>query len=59
MNFKVEKGIVQDATFITSDPSHTKADAPRDDEAKTRRSRDGALAKKRLVAILEIMHASS
>jgi IS5 family transposase len=46
MNLKVQKGIMQDATFITSDPGHAKADTPRGDEAKTRRSRDGAWAKK-------------
>jgi transposase, IS5 family len=46
MNLKVQKGIMQDATFITSDPGHAKADAPRGDGAKTRRSKDGAWAKK-------------
>ncbi len=46
MNFKVQKGIMQDATFITADPGHAKADTPRGDEAKTRRSEDGAWAKK-------------
>jgi len=43
---KVRKGVAQDATFITSDPGHAPADKPRGDEAKTRRSRDGAWAKK-------------
>jgi len=42
----VKKGVVQDATFITSDPGHAKADKPRGEEAKTRRSRDGSWAKK-------------
>jgi len=37
---------MQDATFITSDPGHAKANTPRGDEAKTRRSTDGAWAKK-------------
>jgi IS5 family transposase len=46
MNLKVQKGIMQDATFITSDPGHAKADTPRGEEAKTRRSKDGAWAKK-------------
>lgn len=46
MNLKVQKGIMQDATFITSDPGHVKADTPRGEEAKTRRSKDGAWAKK-------------
>jgi len=42
----VKKGVVQDATFITSDPGHAKKDKPRGEEAKTRRSRDGSWAKK-------------
>jgi len=46
MNLKVQKGIMQDATFITADPGHAKAGTPRGDEAKTRRSKDGAWAKK-------------
>jgi IS5 family transposase len=46
MNLKVQKGIMQDATFITADPGHAKADTPRGDEAKTRRCKDGAWAKK-------------
>jgi len=43
---KVRKGVVQDATFITSDQGHAPADKPRDGEARTRRSRDGAWTKK-------------
>lgn len=43
---KVKKGVIQDATFITSDPGHAKADKPRGNEAKTRRSRDGTWTKK-------------
>ena len=43
---KVKKGVVQDATFITSDPGHAPADKPRGEEARTRRSRDGSWAKK-------------
>ncbi len=43
---KVKKGVAQDATFITSDPGHAPAEEPRGEEAKTRRSRDGAWAKK-------------
>jgi len=46
MNLKVKKGVMQDASFITSDPGHAKSDTPRGDEAKTRRSRDGTWAKK-------------
>jgi len=42
----VRKGVVQDATFITSDPGHAPAEAPRGEEARTRRSRDGEWAKK-------------
>ena len=43
---RVRKGVVQDASFITSDPGHAKADKPRGTEAKTRRSKDGAWVKK-------------
>ena len=43
---KVKKGVVQDASFFTSDPGHARADKPRGEEAKTRRSRDGAWVKK-------------
>jgi IS5 family transposase len=42
----IKQGTIQDATFITADPGHAKADKPRGDEAKTRRSRDGTWAKK-------------
>ncbi len=38
--------MVQDATFITSDPDYARADKPRGTDAKTRRSRDGACVKK-------------
>jgi IS5 family transposase len=44
--YGVKKGVIQDATFITSDPGHAKSDVPRGGEAKTRRSRDGEWAKK-------------
>jgi len=43
---RVKKGVVQDATFITSDPGHAPADKPRGEEAETRRSRDGTWTKK-------------
>jgi len=42
----VRKGVVQDASFFTSDPGHARADKPRGTEARTRRSRDGAWSKK-------------
>jgi len=42
----VKKGVVQDASFITSDPGHAAAEEPRGEEARTRRSRDGAWTKK-------------
>ena len=42
----MRKGVVQDATFITSDPGHARKDTPRGGEARTRRSRDGTWAKK-------------
>ena len=38
--------LVQDASFITSDPGHAAADKPRGEEARTRRSRDGTWTKK-------------
>jgi IS5 family transposase len=44
--YDVKKGVIQDATFITSDPGHAKSDVPRGRETKTRRSRDGEWAKK-------------
>lgn len=43
---KVKKGVMQDATFITADPGHAKADEPRGDDSKTRRSKDGTWTKK-------------
>ncbi|MEA2075413.1 MAG: IS5 family transposase [Euryarchaeota archaeon] len=43
---KVKQGVAQDATFITADPGHAKADKPRGEEAETRRSKDGTWAKK-------------
>jgi len=45
-NMKVKKGVMQDATFITSDPGHARADKPRGPEAKTRRNKEGTWAKK-------------
>ena len=41
LSLEIKKGTIQDATFITADPGHAKADKPRGDEAKTRRSKDG------------------
>ena len=43
---RVRKGVVQDASFITSDPGHAPADKSRGDGARTRRSRDGSWSKK-------------
>jgi len=43
---KVKQGVAQDATFITADPGHAKADKPRGEEAETRRSKDGTWSKK-------------
>jgi IS5 family transposase len=43
---QVKRGVIQDATFITSDPGHAPAEKPRGDLARTRRSRDGTWAKK-------------
>ena len=42
----VKEGTIQDATFITADLGHAKAETPRGDEARTRRSADGTWAKK-------------
>ena len=42
----VRKGVMQDATFITADPGHAKADKPRGDEARTRRNKEGTWVKK-------------
>ena len=46
LGLKVKQGVAQDATFITADPGHAKADKPRGEEAETRRSKDGTWAKK-------------
>jgi len=45
-SLKIKKGVIQDATFITSDPGHSPSHAPRGEEARTRRSKDGTWAKK-------------
>ena len=42
---RVRKGVVQDATFITADPGPS--GKPREEHARTRRSRDGDWAKRR------------
>ena len=39
MKLKMKKGIMQDASFITSDPGHAKSDTPRGEEAKTHGAR--------------------
>ena len=46
MGLKVKKGVIQDATFITSDPGHAKADKTRGNKARTRRSKEGTWTKK-------------
>jgi IS5 family transposase len=46
LGLKIKKGMIQDATFIQSNPGHAKADTPRGNDAKTRRSKDGTWAKK-------------
>ncbi len=46
LKLKIKKGMIQDATFIHSNPGHAKADEPRGKEAKTRRSKDGTWTKK-------------
>jgi IS5 family transposase len=42
----VRKGVMQDATFITADPGHARAGAPRGDAARTRRNKEGTWVKK-------------
>lgn len=44
--YKIKRGVIQDASFITTDPGHAPADTPSGDQAKTRRSRDGRWGKK-------------
>jgi len=44
--YRIKRGTIQDATIISADPGHAKADKARGDEAKTRRSRDGTWMKK-------------
>jgi IS5 family transposase len=46
LGLQIKKGMIQDATFIHSNPGHAKADKPRGKEAKTARSKDGTWAKK-------------
>ncbi len=43
---KVKEGVIQDATFITSDPGHQRVNEPRGPEAKTRRNKEGEWSKK-------------
>lgn len=50
----INRGVIQDATFITADPGHAAADKPRGNVARTRRSRDGTWAKKGQSRILVI-----
>jgi len=39
-DMKIKNGVMQDISFMTSDPCHAKADKPRGHEAKTHRSKD-------------------
>ena len=43
---KIQKGVIQDATFIHAEPGHATVDTSRGGEAKTRRSKDGTWVKK-------------
>ena len=45
-NLKIEKGMIQDATFIYADQGHCTKDTPRGKEAKTRRDKDGKIMSK-------------
>jgi len=38
---KIRNGLIQDATFITADPGHASANTHREDDAKTRRNKEG------------------
>lgn len=40
LRFGIQRGVIQDATFITADPGHAKKDKPRGDEALIRRSKE-------------------
>ena len=51
---KIKKGMIQDATFIHSDPGYAKADKPQENEAKTRRSREETWIKKIINHTLDI-----
>jgi hypothetical protein len=51
---KTKKVFIQDSTFILSDPGHAKADKPRENEAETRRSKDGRWTKKVVSHILDL-----
>ena len=46
LSLKIKKGMIQDTTFIHSDPGHAKANTPRGKDAKTRRSKDGTWTKR-------------
>ena len=55
----IKRGVIQDASFITSDSGHAPADKPQDDQAKIRRSHDGTWAKKERNPIMGIKFTSS
>jgi transposase, IS5 family len=40
-SLKMKTGMIQDATFIHSDMGHAKKDKSRENEARTKRSREG------------------
>jgi transposase, IS5 family len=46
MGYEIIRGVMQDATFITADPGHAKANKPRGEEVQTRRSKEGTWSKK-------------
>jgi len=51
--------MIQDATFIHSDPGHAKADKPRENEAKTMRNRDEIKKIKRMDPFVQFALAAS
>lgn len=52
----IKHGVIQDATFITSDPGHAPSSKPRGESAKTRRSRDGTWTKKGVKSFFGYKH---
>ena len=54
LGFGILRGVIQDTTFITTDPDHAKKDKPRGDEALTRRPKEGTWSKMGITTILDL-----